>query len=163
MKKWQYAVVVVIFVVGVGAGALITWGLFKPAESIRIVGTSKPVSRIIYHPTSCEEYKSCFNTPISIDGKIINNLTFFAAATDGCKKTERTFRLSGRAKLNLNVIILDYEPVIRYENKIVIGHGAGVSYYRLLFNFKNFQFGLGAGIAVNQNEIILKPGLIFQF
>lgn len=163
MKKWQYVIVVILCVSCFCGGMATVWYLFQPAEKIKIVEKFKPVIKYIKIPASCKEYEDCYNSSIALDGKIIDNVFFLASATDGCKKTERKFQLEGKAKIKPNVFIIDYEPALRIDNKIMLDHGAGIAYYRLLFNSSKCNVGVGAGLAANSIEVIFKPGIILQF
>jgi hypothetical protein len=130
---------------------------------IRIVEKEKPIYKYIKIPTSCDGYKDCYKKPIEINGKIIDSFWFLVTANDTCKKTERKFKIYNPVKKFSNIVNVQYVHAFSFRDNFMMDIGGNISYYRILFDYRNFKFGIGGGITITNNSTGINLGTLFQF
>jgi len=160
-----YVKYIVVFVICAGcfAGGIFTERCTSvPIERIRIVEKLKQVTKYVTMPTTCEDFKECFYQEIMIDGKVVEQVYFLVTATDNCKLTERKFKMDGTAKINPNLMLINYVHMFNFQNSMM-DIGGSLSYYRILYTGNKFNFGLGGGATVTNHSAGLQLGGIFQF
>lgn len=162
-KIIRYVIYIIIIIAIYVSGFMSAKYFIKPIETIRIVEKFKEVSKYIKIPMNCDEYKKCYDNQITIDGEIFDNVLFKALASDGCKETERVFKLHGKTKINPNIILLNYIHMVEFNNGIGMAMGGNISYYRLLFPFSKFNIGLGGGLTITNHSAGLQVGTAIQF
>ena len=162
-----YGKVIIVFVLCAGcfgAGIFTERCMSLPIERVRIVEKLKQVTKYVKIPipSTCEEYAECFHQDIMIDGKIVDAVYFLVTATDKCKLSERKFKMDGIAKINPNLMLINYVHLFNVGSR-TMDIGGSLSYYRILVTTNKFNFGFGGGATVTNHSAGLQLGGVFQF
>ena len=164
MKYGKYVIIFVLCAGCFGAGIFIERCTSVPVETVHIVEKLKTITKYVKNPvpSTCKGYEECFFNPITIDGKIIDQVYFLVTAADTCKSSERKFKMGGIGKTNLNLITVNYIHIFNVGSGLM-DIGGNLSYYRIFVNTSTFQFGIGGGVIVTNHSAGLQLGTIFQF
>lgn len=163
MTSVKYIMIFIICVVFFVLGILSERYTTVPIERIRIVEKLKQVTKYVRTPATCDEFMACYYEHIMIDGHIVDQLYFLVTATDKCKLSERKFKLEGTARINPNLILLNYVQLFNFGNGYGTEIGGNLSYYRMIVTTQTFNFGLGGGAIATNKSVGFNLGTVFQF
>lgn len=159
----KFTVFIIILILVYAGGFKSANYFIKPIDKIKIIEKKTPVVKYIAVPSTCDDYKDCFTNAIKINPRMLDNVWISITADDSCKSTVQSFKLAGIAKLNPNMILLNYVHMFNFYNGFGMEMGGNLSYYRILLSASKFNFGIGGGVTITNHSGGINLGTIFQF